>query len=195
MAACVLAAGQSSRMVKENKLLATLNGKTLLQHVLHAIQCSAIDETIVITGYQSAQVIESISAFDVKIVDNEAYADGLSSSIKSGIEKLGKHVDAVIICLGDMPFISASIINKIITAYEISRNIIVPTCLGQQGNPLLWPKNFFDELIKLKGDRGAKCLLKAYPEQVNRLDVGNVGIVLDVDDAFTLEVLRSKFNY
>lgn len=194
VAACVLAAGQSARMGEANKLLATLNGKTLLQHVLNSLQCSRIDEICVITGYQSGQVSESISAFDVKLVTNEACSCGLSTSIRTGVENLSEHIDGVLICLGDMPFVSTYTINKIVAAFKSSGEIIVPTCLGQDGNPLLWPKPYFDKLMNLKGDRGAKYLLKEYPEQVNRLDVENIGIVLDVDDTQTLEFLRSKFN-
>lgn len=195
VAACVLAAGQSTRMGDLNKMLITLNGKTLLQHVLNAIESSAIDEIFVITGYQSRQVSESISAFDVKLVENAAYSQGMSTSIKIAIENLAKHIDGALICLGDMPVVSAYTINKIVAAFSQSGKIIVPTCLGQQGNPVLWPRSYFTELSNLKGDRGAKYLLKKYPAQVNRLDVGNAGIVFDVDDMPSLELMRSKFNF
>ena len=195
VAACVMAAGQSTRMGKENKLLSEVKGKTLLQHVLHAIQCSNVDEVCVITGHESLQVSDSISEFNVKIVHNKNYTAGLSTSIKLGIENLGEQIDGVLFCLGDMPFVSTTTINTIVAAFKSQGNIVVPSYAGQDGNPRLWPRRFFDNLKNLKGDQGAKYLLNLCPQQVHRIDVDNVGIVLDVDDAVALEFFRSKFNF
>ena len=194
IAACVLAAGQSTRMGRDNKLLSSLKGKTLLQHVLHSIQDSGINDICVITGHESEQVSESISKFNVNIIHNKNYLTGLSTSIGLGVDNLSKQTDGVLICLGDMPFISATTIKKIIAAFKSNDDIVVPTFCGQDGNPLLWSRSYFAKLKNLKGDRGAKYILKEYPQHVHRVDVDNIGIVLDVDDTSTLEFFRSKLN-
>lgn len=194
VAACVLAAGRSQRMGESNKLMMSLNGKTLLQHVLSSIKTSVIDETVVVTGYQSEQVNRSISAFNVRTVTNEAYLQGLSTSVKKGIENLSGNAGCVLICLADMPFVCGQTINTIVAAFKRNGKIIVPTYFGKDGNPVLWPKSYFENLASLRGDRGAKGLLKKYAEHVHRIDVENIGIFLDVDDVQTLKLLRSKFN-
>ena len=194
VAACVLAAGQSKRMGKKNKLLSMLNGKTLLQHVLYSIQCSNIDDVIVITGHESEQVGESIKEYKPNIVHNENYSAGLSTSIKLGVANLHKEIDAVMFFLSDMPFVSAITINKIVAAFKTDGDIIVPVFSGQDGNPVLWSRQYIHELKNLQGDNGAKPLLARYPDQVQRLEVDNIGIVLDIDDAEALDFFRSKFN-
>ena len=194
VAACVLAAGQSSRMGKENKLLARLNGKTLLQHVLYSIQRSNIDEVLVVTGHQSEQVCESMTGFELDIIYNEYYSIGMSTSIKQGVANLGAEIEAVIIFLSDMPFISAASVNKILAEFKNDGDIVVPTFSGHDGNPVLWSRRYFNELNNLQGDYGAKSLLARYPNKVHRIDVDDVGIVLDIDDVTTLEFFRSKFN-
>ena len=143
VAACVLAAGQSTRMGQHNKLLTRIQGKTMLQHVLGSIEATDINETVVVTGYEPSQINKSLDGFDVKLVHNPDYSTGLSSSIRLGVASLGAHVDGVIICLADMPFVNTATIDKIITAFKQSGSIIVPTYLGKDGNPLLWPRHFF----------------------------------------------------
>lgn len=194
IAAIVLAAGRSTRMGATNKLLAKFKGKTLLQHVLSNLQQSMISEIIVITGHEAEIVKNSINKFDVQCIENDQYNQGLSTSIKLGVENLTEHAEVVLICHGDMPFVSASIINQIITAYIDNAQIVLPVYLGQKGNPLLWPKRYFRNLIQLSGDVGAKQILKEYKDEVIHLDVDNVGILLDIDDSQTLEFVQSKFE-
>ena len=194
VAACVLAAGRSRRMGQENKLLSVLNGKTLLQHVLHALQSSNVDEVHVITGHDRAQVCDSISGFNVMTAHNPDYCGGLSTSVRLAVNRLGDHVDGVLFCLGDMPFVSATTLNALITEFNGRDEIIVPTYGGHDGNPLLWSRRYFDDFKNLQGDRGAKFLLNEFPQKVKRVDVDNVGIVLDIDDPDALEFLRSKFK-
>lgn len=194
IAACVLAAGESKRMGQQNKLLASINGKTLLHWVLQAIQDSNIQEVCVVTGHESGPIRDSTSIFDVKTVDNRDFDAGMSTSIRLGVENLGDRVDGVMIFLGDMPFVSAKVIDTVIAGFRGKDDIVVPTYSGHDGNPLLWSSTYFCRLKNLRGDRGAKCLLRLFPDKINRIEVGNVGIVLDIDNPATLELFRSKFN-
>ena len=194
VAAIVLAAGQSTRMGTDNKLLTELKSKTLLHHVLLNLQQSMVSDVIVITGHESEIVKSSIDNFDVQCIENDQYTQGLSTSIKCGIENLTEHTEAVLICHGDMPFVSTGIINKIVNAYIDSSKIVLPVYLGQKGNPLLWPKSYFRELSQLSGDVGAKQILAKHKDAVIHLEVDNFGVLLDIDDSQTLKFIQSKFE-
>jgi len=194
ISALVLAAGQSTRMGSTNKLLVKLNQKTLLQHVLSNLQQSSIDEIIVVTGFESNKVESSIASFDVKCVENTQFAQGLSSSIKVGMENLSKTTEGVLVCHGDMPLVDVQSINAIINAFIKNQKIIIPTYLNQKGNPLLWPKSNFESLKQLNGDSGARQILKQHKNNVLQLEVNNISILFDIDDLQTLEFIQSKFD-
>ncbi len=177
-----------------NKLLVKLNRKTLLQHVLSNLKQSEVDEILVVTGHQKENVKQSIGQFNVQCVENDQYIDGLSSSIKIGVESLTGHTDAVLICHGDMPFVNPMTINKLVDTYIDRRQIVIPNYKGQKGNPLIWPKEYFNDLTKLSGDSGARQTLADYKNKIIQLEVNDVGILLDIDDPQTLEFMQSKFD-
>ena len=177
--ALVLAAGNSSRMGDRNKLLLTFNDQAMVSHVVDQLELSKVDQIIVVTGNEAEKVAASISQ-KVKFIHNPDYNEGLSASVKAGLSSLSNDTDAVMICLGDMPYITSNIYNKLIAAFERGK-IIAPTSNGKTGNPLMFSSDYFDEFEKLSGDKGARVLLKQYPEKIIEIDVGSDSIFQDID--------------
>jgi len=183
IAALILAAGQSKRMGQDNKLLLPYDGGSLLSHLLDQVKQAGIRDIFVVTGHQKNQVEQEISRYDVTPVHNDFYQEGISTSVKRGIAALPKEIDGVMIMLGDMPNISADILNRIIAAYHSApgQTIIIPTYNGKRGNPILWDRGFFSDFKRLDGDMGAKTLLGDYPEYITEVDAGSEAIFLDID--------------
>ncbi len=116
---------------------------------------------------------------------------GLSSSLKAGVTALHSACDGVMVCLGDMPYISSASYDAILDAFEKGA-IIVPTSYGKIGNPILFSKEYFDDFQELEGDKGARGLLKRYPEKVIKIELGNDAILEDIDTPESYQDILSK---
>ncbi len=186
--AIILAAGQSKRMGPENKLLAPWRGKSPLEYVCQAATGSMCDEIIVVTGHQHRQTSQALSEFKVKFTHNREYASGMASSIKTGVMTASQNNSgAVMILLGDMPGITCAMIDRMIAAGNVNKpdSIIVATSKSKRGNPVLWPSKYFDELLALDGDTGARQIISKYEDNIVELELGAAArFDLDTPDAF-----------
>ena len=193
VSAVVLAAGRSTRMGGPNKLLAELDGKKLVRMVTEQALASKAKEVIVVTGHQAELVEKALAGLNVKFVRNPDFAHGLASSVKAGISAVPKPADGAVICLGDMPMISAGLIDHLIEAFAPDRGnlISVPVSGGRRGNPVLWSRRFFNELMALDGDIGARHLIAKHNEAVAEVPVEGDGAFLDIDTPQALEAARS----
>ncbi|MFT6497506.1 MAG: molybdenum cofactor cytidylyltransferase [Alphaproteobacteria bacterium] len=190
--AIILAAGQSTRMGDQNKLLLKINENSMIKDYINKLNQCNLANIIVVTGHESSIIKEDLSDTGVLFAHNKEHKVGISSSIKAGVSKLESHVDAVLICLPDMPFVSAHEINQLIDNYSTDKGqlICVPTSFGQRGNPVLWDKRFFNELMQLEGDIGAKNLIDKYKEYLIEVSSGE-SVITDID---TKERYNSYFK-
>ena len=194
IAGLMLAAGQSRRMGSANKLLEDLDGKPMLRHSLEALSASQIDGITVVTGHQADRVRASVSDLAVSFADSPAYANGLAETVKRGIAALPESVDGVLICLGDMPRVKTETLNRLIAAFDPTegRAICVPVHQGKRGNPVLFARRFFTEIMDLSGDTGAKSLIGAYEDQVVEIAVDDPGVLLDLDTPEALKMAQNR---
>ena len=192
VAAVILAAGRSTRMGGPNKLLAELNGKALVRIVTEQALASRARGVIVVTGHQADQVERALAGLKVKFVHNGDFADGLASSVKTGIAAVPADADGAVVCLGDMPLIDAHLIDRLIETFAPDRGslIAVPVSDGRRGNPVLWSRRFFGELMTLDGDIGARHLIARHVEAVAEVPVEGHGAFLDIDTPQALEAAR-----
>ena len=192
VAAVLLAAGQSRRMGKANKLLEPLDGRAMLLHVLDALAASSIDRLVVVTGHEADRVSELLVGREVQIVHNPNFADGLSTSLATGIKALASDVDAALVMLGDMPRVATADIERLIAAYdpEEGRSICVPVANGKRGNPVLWDRTFFPEMQQIRGDVGARHLIGEHDDVLCEVEMKDASILLDVDTPDALAALR-----
>ncbi|MBC6439972.1 MAG: NTP transferase domain-containing protein [Rhodospirillales bacterium] len=187
-AAVVLAAGQSRRMGPRNKLLIEIDGKPVVRHTVEALAASGLERITVVTGHESREVEAALADCPVAFTHNPAFADGLSTSLRVGIAALPDNTDAALVCLGDMPRISAEILSTLTSAYAPAegRAIVVPTHNGKRGNPVLWDRRFFDAISQVTGDTGARHLIGENEEFVAEVPLDDDAVLLDFDTPETL---------
>jgi molybdenum cofactor cytidylyltransferase len=193
LAAIVLAAGRSSRMGGSNKLLAEIGGRTLVRIAVEEALASRARPVIVVTGHQRESVETALTGLDVVLVHNPAYADGLSTSLKTGIAAAPPSADGAIVCLGDMPQVDARLIDSLLSAFDPEQGalIVVPTTAGKRGNPVVWSRRFFADLAALTGDVGARGLIATYPEAVVEVAVADAAAFTDIDTPDALDAVRT----
>ena len=194
--AVILAAGQSSRMGKANKLLEPVDGQPMVRSVVNNVLEVGFDHVLVVTGFENERVQGALTDLPVTLTHNPDFASGLSTSLAAGIKALQKihpQLDGVMVCLGDMPRITPDHLKSLMAAFACSEgaSIVVPTASGKRGNPVLWSRDFFEEITSLKGDVGARSVIGHYPESVVEVDLKTDAIFLDVDTPEALQNLRS----
>ena len=183
VAAVILAAGQSQRMGGVNKLLAEWRGKILVQHIVDAALQSKAKNVLVVTGYQAAEVKQALQGHRLRFVDNEDFAQGLSTSLKAGLAALDPDVSGAAILLADMPELKTETLDVLIETFQQKKGeaITVPVCGGRRGNPVIWPKTLIPEILKLNGDKGARNLMNNFPDRVEEVMIEDTGVLMDVD--------------
>jgi molybdenum cofactor cytidylyltransferase len=156
----ILAAGQSSRYESGNKLLATIDGKSVVRHVAETACESSLSEVIAVLGYENVAVAERLDGLPLSIRHNGDYAAGQSTSVGHGVEfARTADWDAALFLLGDMPFVQAGTVEQLIDAYRSgTATIIVPMHKGQRGNPVLFDSRHFETLASVSSDRGGREL-------------------------------------
>src|SRR5208282_4608266 len=153
---------------------------------------SRAERVMVVTGHQADQVEKALRGLKVTFVRNPDFADGLATSVKAGISAVPDKADGAVICLGDMPLIDAHLIDRLIEAFAPDRGnlIVVPVSDNRRGNPVLWSRRFFNELMTLDGDIGARHLIARHNEAVAEVPVEGDGAFLDIDTPQALEAAR-----
>jgi molybdenum cofactor cytidylyltransferase len=196
IAGLVLAAGRSTRMGGPNKLLEEINGRPLVRIATEQVLASRAKPVIVVTGHQKDRVERALAGLPVTFVHNPDYAEGLSTSLKTGIAAVPAPADGAIVCLGDMPQVSAALIDRLIAAFEPERGalVVIPTIAGKRGNPVLWARRFFGDLATLEGDVGARHLIGGYAEAVAEVAVEDAAALTDVDTPEALIAVRAAMD-
>jgi molybdenum cofactor cytidylyltransferase len=202
VAAILLAAGMSSRFKAasgegSSKLLAPLAGKPLVRHAAEAALASLARPIIIVTGHDRGAVEASLDGLALQFAHNPAYADGLASSLKTGIAALPADAPGALILLGDMPAVTPALIDRLISAFGQRPDALAaaPVFDGRRGNPVLLARALFPAIAGLSGDEGARKLLAdAGPEQMIQLGVSGVGSILDVDTPQSLAEARRTFE-
>ena len=194
--AIVLAAGQSRRMGRINKLLAEIDGTPMVARVVDTVLQSQVRSIVVVLGHEADRVRETLAGRGVTFVENTEFAEGLSASLTRGLGATAADADGVLVVLGDMPAIRPPHLNRLIAAFNPveGRAICVPTTAGKRGNPVLWSRAFFDQIRAVVGDVGARHLIGENLDDVCDVAIDDDAIFLDVDtpDALTAFGHRSE---
>tara|TARA_Y100000590_G_scaffold213416_1_gene241871 strand:+ start:20648 stop:21238 length:591 start_codon:yes stop_codon:yes gene_type:complete len=188
ISAILLAAGQSKRMHGENKLTKKINGVSLIKHSLQNILNSSIQEIIIVLGNEK-EIIEKLIDKNnkIKIVFNNNFKKGMSSSIKTGLKFLSKETHAFFICLGDMP--TVNYYDRILSFYNSNlelkkknkKDIFVPTYKNIQTNPILFNISMKEKIMTLEGDIGAKEILELNKDKILNVNINDLGLAKDFD--------------
>jgi len=188
IAGIVLAAGTASRMGR-NKLVLPVHGKPMVAHAVEAAAAAGLDPVIVVTGHEAAAVRRAVGKTTVTFVQNDRFAHGLSTSLRTGIAAVPPESEGTVVLLGDMPRVTAPLIEKVVKAFDPAddRTICVATAEGERGHPVLWGRQFFPELEALDGDVGARAVMSRYPHLVCEVEAGDRAPLADIDTPEALE--------
>ncbi len=199
-AAIILAAGSSSRMGGgRHKLLLPLEGRPVLAHVIDATLASQARPIVLVLGHHAKQVRTHLSAYtaapEIIIVENPNYLEGMSTSMRIGIQEIISNgyrkyyqgsknagIDSALIMLGDQPLITPKIIDALIAARNISgKRIIAPLYAGKRGNPLVFDASLFTELMAVTGDEGGRSVVERHKQELATIELGDIMANYDVD--------------
>ncbi len=181
----LLAAGQSKRLKNDNKLLKKFKNKELILHSFKSIQKSKINQIIIVLGYQSNEIKKLIKKNKkVKFVFNKKFKYGISSSIKAGLKKVNKKDRGFIILQSDMPFVKTSDINKIYKSIKRKNYLIHALKYKNRiGNPIGFDISILKKFKKIKGNVGAKFMVKRLNHSTNFIKVSSEKVFKDFDKA------------
>ena len=184
----VLAAGNSSRF-QENKLFADFRGNVLIRYAFTCIPKEFREDTRVITQYEKAAILAESFGYSPIMNTNPDW--GISHSIHLGTKALSD-CDGILFLLADQPLLRPSSCEKIIKTFQLHPGKIVCAKSSDHiGNPTVFPKILFPELLALRGDRGGKQIIKSHPELTVNVEIDPEEL-WDCDTKEDLERLKSS---
>ncbi len=179
--AIVLAAGMSTRMGSLKQLL-RMGEKTLLETVLENLHRSQVDEVILVLGFSAETIQQQVPLGDVRVVINEAFREGMGTSLRVGLSSVDPGSEAALIVLADQPFVQPGTIDQLIEQYHKRKpRIVIPVYKGFRGNPVLLDRSVFPEVMGLTGDIGCRAIFGSHSENILKVSVEDVGVLLDAD--------------
>ena len=193
VSAVVLAAGASRRMGRVNKLLAEIDGVPMIYRAVETALRSNAAEVVVVSGHQADPLRRALSGLEPRFIHNSSYRQGLATSLMSGIGAVSPSIAGAVVLLGDMPRLSADTVNALIARFfaDHGKNICRPVFGGRPGNPVLWPRAWFSEILDIRGDIGARRLLERDDAQASSVEVDDPGIHFDIDEPQDLDSLQA----
>jgi molybdenum cofactor cytidylyltransferase len=183
----ILAAGNSSRLGEPKQLL-QFQGKSLIRHITEAALEVAGSNVIVVTGSNSALIAQELEEFSCKSVFNANWPEGMSGSIKTGINalhSLNPSIAGTILAVSDQPFVSAKLFQNLIQLFENAKTGIVASAYGDSlGTPAFFATSYFPALLALTGAEGAKRLFKRYPDDISAYPFPQGSIDIDTQEDY-----------
>jgi len=192
VAAVLLAAGGSRRMGQSKQLL-PIDGQPMVRRVAQTVCQAGLAQVVVVVGAEGDRVARALAGLDLEIVHNQAWAQGMSTSVRAGMEALQPEIEAALLVLADQPGLTIDALAALVEAYRATRAPIgAPYYRGRRGNPVLFARSLFADLGQVEGDQGGRALLVRHEQEVARVDLDDVAILLDVDTRQDYEGLCSE---
>ena len=181
VAAIILAAGASRRFGALKQLLPWGQG-TMLSTVVDTALASSARPVVVVLGNRADDCRAALGERTVTVVVNESWERGQSTSVRAGLAALPQTVSAALFLLADQPAIGVDTLEAVVERYRATRAPVVwPEVTGRRGNPVLFSRDLFPELMRLSGDVGGRPVLEAHVAEAERVPVADPGILYDVD--------------
>jgi molybdenum cofactor cytidylyltransferase len=179
----VLAAGRSSRMGAQSKLLLPWrDGEPILHHVVRAALAWHPREIVVVVRPDQFALAGARAGLPVRLAGNSRWSEGMGTSLAAGIAALGPAVEAALVLLGDSPDVEPAIIAALVAAYQATgQPIVVPFYGDEPGPPTLFARRMFPDLLRLQGDTGGRLIVRHYPDHVARVDFPAAARPPDID--------------
>jgi CTP:molybdopterin cytidylyltransferase MocA len=170
IAGVVLAAGGSSRFGDRPKQLADLDGRPLLEHVLDTLSLTELDRVVVVLGAEAERILAEIDLHGAEPVVCERWVNGQSASLACGLAEV-QNAEAVVVCLGDQPRVSAEAVRRVLDARS-HEGAVRATYDGRPGHPVVLEHSQIAELRDITGDVGARNVILSGLREVPCDDLG-----------------------
>lgn len=194
VAGIILAAGESSRMGRDKALL-PLGQHSFLEH-LAAVLDGEVEPLVVVLGHHADQIEQQVRLpAAARILRNPDHQLGQLSSLHVALRSVaGRGVNGALVCLVDHPAVTKQVVRALLARFQQTHAaILIPAWRGRRGHPVLFSSRLFDELLHAPLDQGARWVVRRHAEEVETLDVGEEGIVWDVDRPEDYAALESRW--
>lgn len=190
----VLAAGLSRRLGAENKLLLSLGQHAVVYHTVAAYVVAGLDPIHVVVGHDEEAVRAALAGLPVRTIHTPEYARGQSFSLVRGVASLPEEVAAAVIGVGDQPLLRAEVMRALVARWTAGgAALVVPRYAGRRGNPALFSRALFPELLAAQGDIGGRRVLEAHAPEIAWIDIEEPDMGLDIDTAEEYRAVRLRF--
>jgi len=194
---CVLlAAGLSSRMGEQNKLLLNIEGESLVRRTAKLLVDYGLEEIVVVVGHEASVVTNELNDLPVTIVENCSYHAGQMTSVHTGIKGLTKQTDGIIICLSDLVLLEKADLHALHLAFDACKTaILVPQYLGERGNPIILAHSQRQAILDGEENLGCRKLIQKKPHEVTVFEADNDHVIFDLDTPEALNNLRQRMHH
>lgn len=194
--AVVLAAGTSSRMQGQHKLLLPIAGEPVVRHTVRSLLESGPEEVVVVTGFDGRTVFDALSDLPVRFQPNPRYEEGQMTSVAAGVATLSAPCDAIMICLADQVLLAPDDYRALAEVYASMPHgsIVVPHFQGQRGNPVLFSASHAPEVAAGRKNIGCRKLIADHPEEVFVFDARHDRYTVDMDTPEDYKHILARWN-
>ena len=178
----LLAAGMSTRMGEQNKLLLSYAGKTVIRHTAELLVDYGFTEIVVVVGHEANAVVAELQGLPVTCVFNADYQTGQMTSVHTGLKTLTQNVDGMVICLGDLVLLTRDDIRALHQAFnDADKSILVPMYQGERGNPIILDASHREAIVAGEKNLGCRKLIQKNPDEVGVYEAQNNHVLFDID--------------
>ena len=191
--AILLAAGAARRMEGRDKLLEPVGDQPILRVVAEAARASQADRVIAVLPPGAEARRAALAGLALDLVEAPDWAEGMAASLRAGLAAVSPEAEAVVILLADMPEVASGHIDRLLAAFDPEEGREICRAVsetGVPGHPVLFGRRFFESLLLLTGDRGARELLRDAPEFVTDVPTPGEGAAIDLDTPEAWEAWR-----
>lgn len=186
---CLIMAAGNARRFQENKLATEFQGKSLIRRAMEAVPAELFHRVTVVTQYDEIEEMAQNFGFDA--IHNKHPDYGISHTIYLGTKAM-EDCDGILYMVSDQPLLCRNSVERVVCAWlETPEKIIGAAHNGKRGNPCLFPKKYFPELMSLQEDHGGNQVIRAHPEELRTVEIPKVELT-DVDTPVALEELKKQ---
>lgn len=164
------------------KQLLPIDGQPMVRRVTRVVAAAGMAQVVVVIGAHAETVAAALADLPVDVVTNESWIEGMSSSIRTGLRALRPEIQAALLVLADQPALTTDLVHQLVSHYRATgASIVAPFYRGQRGNPVLFDRALFPDLLAVEGDRGGRMVIARHQEHVEGIDVDDPAVITDLD--------------